>query len=133
MAIVSSKAQIDLSIDGRGLTRSARSRPHLSCLLPLHRHRGGVDLAGPLERVNTLRKGDIVAFVPSDGPVGVDLANARVMWTVPEDASAVALAYGPRGFDEDRVKASLRRTPKSLPSSPNTAKRPRRPNCSSPH
>lgn len=99
--------------------------------------RGGAELAVPLERVNTLRKGDIVTFIPSDGAVGVDLAkarvalvvltasnemivletkkaNARVMWTVPDDASAVAVAYGPRGFDEDRVKGLASKDPEVI-------------------
>lgn len=99
--------------------------------------RSGADLAVPIDRINTLRKGDIVTFIPSDGAAGVDLAkarvalvvlaaanemivletkkaNARVMWTVPDDASAVALAYGPRGFDEDRVKGLASKDPEII-------------------
>jgi hypothetical protein len=99
--------------------------------------RAGADLAIPVERVNTLRKGDTVTFIPSDGPAGADLAkarvalvvltaagemivletkkaNARVFWTIPDDASAVALAYGPRGFDEDRVKGLASKDPEVI-------------------
>ena len=45
--------------------------------------RGDADLAVPLERVNALRKGDIVTFVPSDGAAGVERLNAVVgpAWT----------------------------------------------------
>lgn len=99
--------------------------------------RGAAELAVPLERVNTLRKGDTVTFIPSDGPAGADLAkarvalvvltsngemivletkkaNARVTWTVPDDASAVAIAYGPRGFDDDRVKGLASKDPEII-------------------
>lgn len=99
--------------------------------------RAGAELAVPLDRVNTLRKSDTVTFIPSDGAAGVDLAkarvalvlltasnemivletrkaNARVTWTIPDDASAVALAYGPRGFDEDRVKGLASKDPEII-------------------
>mgnify|MGYP003329302041 CR=1 FL=1 len=99
--------------------------------------RGETDLAVPLERVNMLSKNDTVIFIPHDGAAGVDLAkarvalvvlttanemivletkkaNARVSWTVPGDASAVALAYGPRGFDEDRVKGLASKDPEII-------------------
>lgn len=99
--------------------------------------RGSAELAVPLERVNTLRRGDSVTFIPADGAAGVDLAkarvalviltaanemivletkkaNARVMWSVPEDAAAAALAYGPRGFDEDHVKGLASKDPEII-------------------
>ncbi|MBI2689117.1 MAG: hypothetical protein HYX27_22665 [Acidobacteria bacterium] len=92
----------------------------------------------PIDRVNHLQKGDSVVFFPSDPPVPTDTSGARVAlllhttntnefrlletkkgnarqeWVLPEDAAAIAVAYGPRGFDEDRMKNAATKDPELI-------------------
>ena len=84
----------------------------------------------PIDRVNRLQKGDTVVFFPSDPPVPTDVsgarvalllltpatgelrlletkkANARQEWVLPEDVAAIAVAYGPRGLDDDKMRSA---------------------------
>ncbi|HEU0119971.1 MAG TPA: hypothetical protein VFQ91_05550 [Bryobacteraceae bacterium] len=92
----------------------------------------------PIDRVNRLQKGDSVVFFPSDPPVPMDVSGARVAlmlltpstgelrlletkkgnarqeWVLPEDAAAIAVAYGPRGLDEDRMKHATTKDPELI-------------------
>lgn len=89
----------------------------------------------PIDRVNRLRKGDTVVFYPSDPPVPMDVSDARVAlmvltprtgelrllerkkansrqeWVLPEDAAAIAVAYGPRGLDEGKMRDATTKDP----------------------
>jgi hypothetical protein len=92
----------------------------------------------PIDRVNRLRKGDSIIFYPSDPPVPTNLAPARVAlllltpatgelrlleskkatgrqeWVLPDDAEAIAVAYGPRGLDEDRMRQAATKDPELI-------------------
>lgn len=91
--------------------------------LQLEAQRPGSALRIPLDRVNRLRQGDVVHLTAS----GADLeksraallvltgkqelhvldavkANAPAQWTLPVDPAAVAVAFGPKGFDSGRMK-----------------------------
>jgi hypothetical protein len=92
----------------------------------------------PIDRVNRLQKGDTVVFFPSDPPVPTDVSKARVAlliltpstgelrllgskkangrqeWVLPEDAAAIAIAYGPRGLDEDRMRNAATKDPELI-------------------
>jgi hypothetical protein len=83
----------------------------------------------PVERVNRLRAGDILRYIPADPARGQDLEKGRVAliaggaggetlyvlpvytaagtheWMLPADAANIALAYGPNGFDEDKLRS----------------------------
>lgn len=84
-----------------------------------------------MDRVNRLRAGDVIRYVPSDPAKGQDLEKGRVAlivvgadgetlhllsvfpaagrheWMLPVDASTLAVAYGPNGFDEDKVRSLI--------------------------
>jgi len=92
----------------------------------------------PIDRVNRLQKGDTVVFFPSDPPVPTDISSARVAlliltpstgdlrlletkkatgrqeWVLPEDASAIAVAYGPRGLDDDKMRNAAVKDPELI-------------------
>ena len=104
----------------------------------LEARRPNTAYAIPIDRVNHLRKGDTVVFFPSDPPVPTDISSAGVAlmiltpatgelrllerkkatgrqeWVLPEDAAAIAVAYGPRGLDEDRMKNAATKDPELI-------------------
>ena len=101
----------------------------------LEARRPNTAYAIPIDRVNRLQKGDTIVYFPSDPPVPVDVSNARVAlliltpstgdlrlletrkaagrqeWILPEDAAAIAVAYAPRGLDEDRLRRAATKDP----------------------
>ena len=92
----------------------------------------------PIDRVNRLQKADSIVFFPSDPPVPTDVSSARVAlmlltpatgelrvletrkansrqeWVLPEDAAAIAVAYGPKGLDEDRLRQAAIKDPELI-------------------
>jgi hypothetical protein len=92
----------------------------------------------PIDRVNRLQKGDTVVFFPSDPPVPTDVSGSRVAlmlvapttgelrlletkkgssrqeWVLPEDAEVLAVAYGPHGLDENRMKNAATKDPELI-------------------
>jgi hypothetical protein len=92
----------------------------------------------PIDRVNRLQKGDTVVFFPSDPPVPTDVSGARVAlllltpatgelrlletkkansrqeWVLPEDVAAIAVAYGPRGLDDDKMRHAATKDPELI-------------------
>ncbi len=104
----------------------------------LEARRADAAYAIPIDRVNRLRKGDTVVFFPSDPPVPTDVSGARVAlmvltgdsnelklldtkkgnarqeWTLPADAAAIAVAYGPRGLDDDKMRQAATKDPELI-------------------
>ena len=104
----------------------------------LEARRADAAYAIPIDRVNRLRKGDTVVFFPSDPPVPTDVSGARVAlmvltsdsnelklletkkgnarqeWTLPADAAAIAVAYGPRGLDDDKMRQATTKDPELI-------------------
>jgi len=104
----------------------------------LEARRATAPYAIPIDRVNQLYKGDTIVFFPSDPPVPMDVSSARVAllfltprtgelrlletkkgnsrqeWVLPEDAAAIAVAYGPKGLNEDKVKSETTRDPELI-------------------
>jgi hypothetical protein len=97
--------------------------------------RPGEKGALPIETLNSLRKGDIVEYIPGDPAPGDDLEKADVVlltipkdgqelqvmdrkpalgrqrWELKYDASVVALAYGPTGLRAERLKNVVKKDP----------------------
>lgn len=106
--------------------------------LRLEARRANTAYAIPIDRVNRLQKGDTVVFFPSDPPVPTDVsgarvalllltpatgelrlletkkANARQEWVLPEDVAAIAVAYGPRGLDDDKMRHAATKDPELI-------------------
>lgn len=104
----------------------------------LEARRPNTEYGIPIDRVNRLRKGDTIVFFPSDPPVPMDVSGARVTlllltpatgelrlletkkatgrqeWVLPEDATAIGVAYGPKGFDEDRMRNAATKDPELI-------------------
>lgn len=104
----------------------------------LEARRGNSAYGIPIDRVNHLKKGDTVIFFPSDPPVPVDLSDARVAlmiltpstgelrlletrkatgrqeWVLPEDAAAIAIAYGPKGLDDGKMQHAATKDPELI-------------------
>jgi len=104
----------------------------------LEARRPNTAYAIPIDRVNRLQKGDTLVYFPSDPPVPTDVSQARVAlliltpstgelrlletrkaagrqeWILPEDAAAIAIAYGPRGLDENRLRGAATKDPELI-------------------
>lgn len=101
----------------------------------LEARRTGASYGIPIDRVNQLKKGDTILFFPSDPPVPTDVSDSRVAlmiltpgtgelklletkkgkgrqeWVLPDDAATIAVAYGPKGLDEGKMKQATTKDP----------------------
>ncbi|MFN0106620.1 MAG: hypothetical protein ACKV2U_31560 [Bryobacteraceae bacterium] len=63
------------------------------------------------------KRPDFAPSTPSTGELRLletKKASGRQEWTLPEDVAAIAVAYGPRGLDEDRMRNAATKDPELI-------------------